>query len=118
MLRPFRAFSLLLCQTQGVALGFIVPAFQAEERTDDQAQKRTKYEQPRQDALVTRTSFIVGRILAAVAEAIAQEVFQVGDRVDLLHGGIDIVLDPAIANRAVVEKDIARLPVAVARLAD
>ena len=32
LFRPFRAWSICRCQTQGVALGFLVPAFQAEER--------------------------------------------------------------------------------------
>ena len=32
LLRPFRAWSLVLSRTQGDALGLIIPAFQAEER--------------------------------------------------------------------------------------
>jgi hypothetical protein len=32
LLRPFRAWSLFSLHTQGVALGYFVPAFQAEER--------------------------------------------------------------------------------------
>src|SRR5438105_13760975 len=54
----------------------------------------------------------------AVAQAVAEEVLQLRDRVDLADGGLDVVLDPPVADGVAVEQDVAGAPVAVARLAD
>src|SRR5262245_34589851 len=67
--------------------------------------------------ILRRSSFVLFRS-PAVAQPVAQEVFQVGDRVDLFDGRFDVVLDPTILYGFAVEQDIARPPVAVARLAD
>ena len=56
--------------------------------------------------------------LPPFAQPVAEEVFQVGDGVDLLDRRLDVVLDPAEADGVVVEQDVAGPPVAVARLAD
>src|SRR5712692_2079692 len=57
------------------------------------------------------------KALAPVAQTISEEVFQVGDGVNLLDRGINIVLDSAVANRLAVEEDVAGAPIPVARLA-
>src|SRR5947209_706973 len=56
--------------------------------------------------------------LPAFAEAVAEEILQVVDGVNLLDRRLDVVLDAAVADRLVVEQDVAGPPVAVARLAD
>src|SRR5437870_2803121 len=44
--------------------------------------------------------------LAAVAQTVAQEVVEIGDVVDLLNGGVDVVLDAAIDDVLAVEEDV------------
>src|SRR5436190_23258841 len=56
--------------------------------------------------------------LAAFAEAVAEEILQVRNRVDLLDRRLDVVLDAAVSNGIAVEHHIARPPVPVAWLAD
>src|SRR5262245_19737059 len=58
------------------------------------------------------------RPLRAGAEPVPQRPVEVGDRVDLAHGGVDVVLDASVADGVVVEQDVAGARVAVARLAD
>src|SRR4051794_2043305 len=53
---------------------------------------------------------------SAVAEAVAEEVLQVGDRVDFLDGRFQVVLDAAEADGVVIEQDVAGARVAVAGL--
>src|SRR5439155_10820562 len=55
---------------------------------------------------------------APVAQAVAEEIVQIADRVDLLDRGVDVVLNAAVADRLGVEQHVAGAPVAVARLAD
>src|SRR5262245_25731081 len=52
----------------------------------------------------------------AIAETVAEEVFQFGNGVDLANGRLDVVLDAAIADGGPVEQNVAGAPVAVARL--
>src|SRR6476659_10106540 len=54
----------------------------------------------------------------AVAETIAEKVLQLRDGINLLDGGINVVLDAAVADGVAVEQDVAGAPVAVARLTD
>src|SRR5437764_15392363 len=61
---------------------------------------------------------LTATLSATVAEAVAEEILQLGNGVDLLHRGFDVILDPAIANGVAIEQDVAGPPVAVARLAD
>src|SRR6266516_4353979 len=56
--------------------------------------------------------------LAPVAEAVAQEIVEIGDVVDLANGGVDVVFDALETHDVSVEHDVAGAPVAVARLAD
>src|SRR5260370_5356764 len=55
---------------------------------------------------------------APVAEAVAQEIVEVRNVVDLADGRVDVVLDPLEAHHVVVEHDVAGPPIAVARLTD
>src|SRR5438132_535022 len=55
---------------------------------------------------------------SSLAETVAEEVVEIWDRIDLLHGSIDVVFHPAEVNGITIEKDIAGAPVPVARLAD
>ena len=55
--------------------------------------------------------------LAAVAQTVAQEVFQIRNGVDLLDGGIDVILHAPVTDRLAVEQNVTSAPVAVARLA-
>src|SRR5262249_7732149 len=63
-------------------------------------------------------SFISKESLSAVAQTIAQEVFEVGDFVNLPNGGVDVVLDAAILDRVVIEQHVTSTPIAVAWLTD
>src|SRR5579871_5548878 len=55
---------------------------------------------------------------AAVTQAVAQEVLQLGHRVYFTHRRVDVVLHPPVPDRFVVQEHVAGAPVAVARLAN
>src|SRR5438309_742370 len=54
--------------------------------------------------------------LPPVAQPVTQEVFELGNRVNLVHRRVDIVFDAAEANGLLVEQNVTRPPVAVAGL--
>src|SRR5262245_18853053 len=56
--------------------------------------------------------------LPAIAKAIAEEIVEFGNVVNLADRRFDIVLDPAVINGFAVEEDVARSPIGVAWLAD
>ena len=55
--------------------------------------------------------------LPTLTEAVAEEVFQIGDVINFLHGFINVVLDTMVSDDVVIECNIASPPIAVTRLA-
>jgi hypothetical protein len=55
---------------------------------------------------------------ATVAKPVTEEVFKVGNSVDLLDRSVDVVFNPAVADSLAVKEDVAGTPIAVPRLTD